>query len=54
VVKQGIIRKIASLRRLINQRDPDSTSSTEEKTSTEEGGDVYLASIVHMQIVMYG
>jgi hypothetical protein len=44
VVKQGIIRKIASLRRLKKPKVSDSTSSTEVKTSTEEGGDVYLAS----------
>ena len=42
MVKQGIIRKIASLRSL-KKKGSDSTSSTEVKTSTEEGGDVYIA-----------
>jgi hypothetical protein len=45
VVKQGIIRKIASLQKVEKPKGFDSTSSIEAKTSIEEGGDVYLTSI---------
>jgi hypothetical protein len=44
VVKLGIIRKIAGLRKLIKQRDLMIPLPQRKKTSIEEGGNVYLES----------
>ena len=44
MVKQGIIKKNCRSKKVEKPKGSDSTSSTEAKTSTEEGGDFYLAS----------